>query len=356
MRATTSADDSLGVAVLGEVATAYFLKGEPAQAMAFIALAPLQKRNLDSSLQLCLYLRGVGRYLMGDRRHAISDLERLYALNPGFGDVVATKASMQAGSFAFPPARPYPDWYPASHRETALPSEPRQETVDPIPMVTADSRLLPQAAPSADQAPPAIDAAVPSLEQAPATTNGSPIVVEHFLSESEDPILVGEIAVANKFVSPDGIWRWDGTRWIPNSRLETANVATGWAQSELWRSWGSPTNLIRGESRHQDVFLRQWRIDPTHQHWEPVAVDFIREPQNPVDPNAIRAELEGKQIGYLAREVAEIFSAQLDRAGCTRFTIAGVVCGGSTDAPTFGVHVWLDKRITEAPAWAALRT
>jgi tetratricopeptide (TPR) repeat protein len=130
LRSTTSADDALGVAVLNELATAYFLKGDPAQALAFVGLAPLQKRNLDSDLQLSLYLRGVGRYLTGDHRHAVSDLERLYAVNPSFADVMAAKAAMQAGTFTFSPAKPYPDWYPTDHREVALPSEPQVEIAD----------------------------------------------------------------------------------------------------------------------------------------------------------------------------------------------------------------------------------
>ena len=124
-----------------------------------------------------------------------------------------------------------------------------------------------------------------------------------------------------------------------------------WVQSELWRSWDRPANLIRGESRRQDVFRRRWSISPTAQHWEPVAVDLIREPKNPVDQNAIRAELDGEQIGYLAREVAQIYSPLLDRVGRSHFTVAGVVCGGSADAPSFGLHVWLDKRLSEAPPW-----
>jgi tetratricopeptide (TPR) repeat protein len=127
LRSTTSAEEDLGIAVLAELATAYFLKGDPAQALAFIGLAPLQKRNLDSNLQLCLYLRGVGRYLTGDHRHAVSDLERLYANNPDFAEVTASKAAMQTGTFAFPPAKPYPDWYPTDHRETVLPSKPLAE-------------------------------------------------------------------------------------------------------------------------------------------------------------------------------------------------------------------------------------
>ncbi len=140
---------------------------------------------------------------------------------------------------------------------------------------------------------------------------------------------------------------------LRRERLEPPNVPTDWVQRELWRGWGSPENLIRGESRHQQVFLRRWSIDPDRQHWEPVPVELIREPKNPVDRFAVRAELAGEPIGYLAREVAQVFSPQLDRAGRDHFSVAGVVCGGSKRAPSFGLHLWLDQRLSEAPAWQA---
>lgn len=123
LRTLSSPGDSSEAALLGSLATAYFVKGDPSQAMAFISLAPLQKRDLDSQLQLCLYLRGVGRYLSGDHRHAIADLERLYAVNPDFPDVSSSKAEMQAGTFTIDLAKPYPDWYPVANRETVLASE-----------------------------------------------------------------------------------------------------------------------------------------------------------------------------------------------------------------------------------------
>ncbi|TAN33907.1 DUF4236 domain-containing protein [bacterium] len=278
MRAVSSSGDGDEAAVLGQMAMAYFMKGQPSQAMAFIDLAPLEMRNLDGALQQCLYLRAVGRYLAGDRRHAIGDLERLYAINPAFTDLMATKAAMESGTYGLPPAKPYPDWYPMDHRETNLaPAEPGRVT--------------------------------------PAT--------------SPAPIAAAE----------------------PDSLLAAANVSPDWIKQKLWRGWDSPANLVRGESRHQDIFLARWSIDPKRQHWEPVAVDLVREPENPVDQNAVKAEIYGRQIGYLAREVAATFSPQLDRAARSQCTVAGVVCGGSADAPNFGLHLWLDKRLTEAPAW-----
>lgn len=136
LRAMGSPGDGSEASVLGSLATAYFIKGDPAQAMAFIGVAPLQKRNLDPQLQVCLYLRSVGRYLSGDHRRAIADLERLYAVNPDFPDVISSKTEMQAGNFTIDMAKPYPDWYPTSHREAALASESEADLALPAPLPT----------------------------------------------------------------------------------------------------------------------------------------------------------------------------------------------------------------------------
>lgn len=138
MRALSTPGDSLEVAVLAELATAYLLKGQTGQALAFIDLAPLKKRNLDTHLQLCLYLRGVGRFLGGDHRHAIADLERLYAVNPSFPDLMASKTAMEGETFTFAPAKPFPDWYPIDHREAVLASESETEG-DKTASLPADS-------------------------------------------------------------------------------------------------------------------------------------------------------------------------------------------------------------------------
>jgi tetratricopeptide (TPR) repeat protein len=180
IRALSTPGDSLESEVLSELASAYLLKGETSQAMAFIDLAPLKKRNLDAPLQMCLYLRGVGRYVAGDRRRAIADLERLYAANPSFPDLNATKAAMEDGKYVFAPAKPYPDWYPIDHRDAVLPSESE------IP---------------ADEYPLA-----GSTQEATAKS----IVVDSALVSPSTPIA--------PIISPDGAWRWDGTRWTPNTQ------------------------------------------------------------------------------------------------------------------------------------------
>lgn len=338
LRSLSPADDYVQAALLGQLATAYLLKSDLGQAAAFIDLAPLQKRNLDAALQGCLYLRATIRYLSGDRRRAISDLERLYAVNPAMPGVGDSKAAMQAGTFKFSEPNAYPDWYPADQKDSALP------TVESVGENAAIASPL-----TGDKSPAEV-ASLPETTVSTASQDQSPAIAAPV---AEPERLVPEPTPANPavLVSPDGAWRWDGTRWVPNLAVQAANVPPDWLQSALWRSWDSPLNLIRGESRHQDVFLRRWSINPTTQHWVPVAVDLIREPQNPVDTNAIRAELDGEQVGYLAREVAEVFSPQLDRAGEQQFTVAGVVCGGSGQAPSFGLHVWLDKRLSEGPAW-----
>ena len=344
LRSTSPADDYVQAALLGQLATAYLLKGDLGQATAFIDLAPLQKRNLDAALQGCLYLRATVRYLSGDRRRAIADLERLFAVNPAMPGVTDSKAAMQAGTFKFSEPNPYPDWYPADQRESGLPSESaEQHELTPPHIESVDKEPSPVA-----QAPSPADA-VPV--QAPNDGPGASTVAATPPLEPVQLAADAPTASPEPLVSPDGAWGWDGTRWVPNLALQAANVPPDWLQSALWRSWDSPLNLIRGESRHQDVFLRRWSISPTTQHWVPVAVALIREPKNPVDTNAIRAELDGEQIGYLAREVAGVFSPELDRAGREQFTVAGVVCGGSVQAPSFGLHVWLDKRLSEAPTW-----
>lgn len=344
LRSISPADDYVQAALLGQLATAYLLKGDVGQAAAFIDLAPLQKRNLDTALQGCLYLRAAVRYLSGDRRRAIADLERLYAVNPAMPGVGDSKAAMQAGTFKFSKPQPNPDWYPPDQVDSDLTSEPAERQELPPPVSGSGDNVLPPAA----QSPPSADVQpMPAFQIEPPATNVA-------ASQASEPVQqAAEATTANPavLVSADGAWRWDGARWLPNSQLQAANVPPDWLQLALWRSWDSPLNLIRGESRHQDVFLRRWSINPTTQHWVPVAVALIREPKNPVDTNAIRAELDGEQIGYLAREVAEVFSPQLDRAGRVQFTVAGVVCGGSADAPSFGLHVWLDMRLSEGPAW-----
>ena len=82
----------------------------------------------------------------------------------------------------------------------------------------------------------------------------------------------------------------------------------------------------------------------------PVPVAFIREPENPYDRNACRAELQGERIRYLRRELAAHLAPALDSARCPLFEVCGVVRGGSPRAPNLGVHVSLDRLLTPGPS------
>src|SRR5579859_1305962 len=205
LRSVSPADDYAQAALLGQLATAYLLKGDLGQAGAFIDLAPLQKRNLDAALQGCLYLRATVRYLSGDRRRAVADLERLYAVNPAMPGVTDSKAAMQAGTFKFSEPNAYPDWYPADQKESALPpAESAEENVAIVPPAAGDTSSAAAAGPLAVETASTI-----SEDQSPAVA--TPV--------AEPAPQVAEATAENPapLVSPDGAWRWDGSSWIPNS-------------------------------------------------------------------------------------------------------------------------------------------
>jgi len=130
--------------------------------------------------------------------------------------------------------------------------------------------------------------------------------------------------------------------------LAEANVPAGWAESGEWRGWPAPAALIRGETHHADVLAR---ICGGLDRFSllPVEVILVLEPSNPHDPNAIRAEVSGMQVGYVAREIAAQLSPPLRRAGCWRFSLAGLVRGRFGDGYTPGVHVWTDRRLSPGP-------
>jgi len=214
LRSVNPADDVVQAALLGQLATAYLLQGDLGQAAAFIDLAPLQKRNLDAALQGCLYLRATVRYLSGDRRRAIADLERLYAVNPAMPGVSDSKVAMQTGTFKLSEPNPYPDWYPAELRESvsSLAAQPLAGGI-PTASSTAEgdqAATQPNPLPAAESPIPIASTQTPELAAAGSTALDPNVQPENEVSQNQpnppDP-----------HVSPDGVWRWDGTRWIPNS-------------------------------------------------------------------------------------------------------------------------------------------
>jgi hypothetical protein len=212
LRSAIPMSESTENAILGQLATGYLLKGDVGQAMAFIGLAHLQKRNLDGPLQGCLYLRAVIHYLTGDRRHAVADLERLYALNPSMHDVIDDKRAMESGTFQFARPHPYPDWYPNDQMEEHFDSDSG--------VVGASSTSRSQMTGLADSSQP----------QEPMVTSqpSSP-------SESAIPMTASQSFMSEPMVSPDGAWRWDGTHWITNSTTPISSGTPLVSPDGAWR-------------------------------------------------------------------------------------------------------------------------
>jgi tetratricopeptide (TPR) repeat protein len=133
--------------------------------------------------------------------------------------------------------------------------------------------------------------------------------------------------------------------------LLAPSVDARWAQSD-WRAWEPPANLVVGESHHGDSFVALAGSPRQSGYLVPVAVEFVREPDNPYDDNAIRVQVDGRPVGHVQRAVAAVLSISLDTAACKSFTLAGLIRGGSMSAPNFGVQVWLDRRLTPAPSFS----
>ncbi len=131
--------------------------------------------------------------------------------------------------------------------------------------------------------------------------------------------------------------------------LAPATVAAGWDSGNAWRTWDPPSTFIVGESHYMEALLAIAGPPREEGYLLPVAVTVVREPQNPHDPNAFRIEVEGRKVGHLARHVAAQLAPPLDKAGCSEFTVCGVIRGGSFRAPNLGVHAWFDRRLTPGP-------
>jgi hypothetical protein len=132
-------------------------------------------------------------------------------------------------------------------------------------------------------------------------------------------------------------------------KLAEPNTPATWAETGAWRGWEPPLNVVRGESRRQDVLARYCGPPNQHGYLVPIGATLCREPGNPVDRNAIRVEVDGAQVGYIAEEIAAQMSPLLDRGKCAKFSVAAVIRGGAVNAPSLGMHLWLGRRITPGP-------
>lgn len=67
-----------------------------------------------------------------------------------------------------------------------------------------------------------------------------------------------------------------------------------------------------------------------------------REPDNPHDGNAIRADIEGRTVGYIARSDAAAIAPVMDRQGVSAVRVDALIVGGwltESDEGHFGVKL-----------------
>lgn len=110
---------------------------------------------------------------------------------------------------------------------------------------------------------------------------------------------------------------------------------------------GNETLEVVGESRHQDVLweiVGGFRRDPVRRLCDAV---LMPEPNNPVDPNAIRVLVDGRHVGYLSRDDAPAYLPGLKRlmADCETGYVAleGQIVGGGERGNGIGfLGVFLD--------------
>lgn len=91
---------------------------------------------------------------------------------------------------------------------------------------------------------------------------------------------------------------------------------------------------VAGESyRNKDGTSRQDILSSVRKGQE---MDLVREPDNQHDANAIRVcTMDGRQVGYIARDIAERLAKQID-SGDTIKAFVERVTGGSKSAPSRG--------------------
>ena len=56
----------------------------------------------------------------------------------------------------------------------------------------------------------------------------------------------------------------------------------------------------------------------------PARIALDREPENPHDPNAIRAYHEDVHLGYIAKEIAEFIAPRIDAGDAYTATVTGI--------------------------------
>lgn len=118
-----------------------------------------------------------------------------------------------------------------------------------------------------------------------------------------------------------------------------------------------PHNLVTGEQHNQAgleaavVAAMNLEEYGPRGYAIPARVTFVRDAANQHDPNAWKASINGRQVGWLRKEVAALTSPVLDANGARAFTFGGIIRGGWKRDSLLGVHIWPDIRFTPGPTW-----
>lgn len=127
------------------------------------------------------------------------------------------------------------------------------------------------------------------------------------------------------------------------------NVLNNWKDSEAWRSWESPLDIVRGEPRLQDVLTKLAGPTRKQGYLIPVAVTLRREPSNPYDRHAIKVQISAYSVGYVTPELSEQLSRLFEKSGFPLLLVAGLIRGGSSLAPALEVQLWPSHRLSPGP-------
>lgn len=103
---------------------------------------------------------------------------------------------------------------------------------------------------------------------------------------------------------------------------------------------------VKGESFYQANIAQAAKLRGRG----PMPATLVLEDDNKFDRNAVRVEIDGKQVGHLSREAAPLYREQLRLAGHprARATCYAKIVGGSESRPSYGVL--LDVPVEGQPA------
>lgn len=100
---------------------------------------------------------------------------------------------------------------------------------------------------------------------------------------------------------------------------------------------------VVGESHYQDALAEICGGKTRDGHERDCTATLRLEPENPHDGNAVAVWIEGRKVGYLARQLAATFTAAAHRNGVNQVTCGAMIVGGwdrgSRGAGHFGVKL-----------------